>query len=102
MGCTPDKPHGYRYARLLCDCGTKYLVQISHLLGPEGRGQICSACARRRQMAKRPRLYRGRTSRHRSGYSVTIYMGWFKSKAEADAFAARCRGIILPERPPLR
>lgn len=99
LGQTEKKPQGYRYARMLCDCGTKYLAQISHLF--HGRSWTCPGCACADQ-GRRRRKTGGHVypSGHGRGYSVFVYVGHYMSRAEADDVARRARPVILPKVPP--
>lgn len=101
LGQTKAKPWGYRYARLKCDCGTPYLAQLSHLYA--GRGRACSGCSRRDQYRKR-RKVGGHVYKANRGWCVTVYVGHFKSRAEAEDVARRARAVLIPEvqdRPPV-
>lgn len=100
LGCTPEKPHGYRYARLLCPCGTKYLAQISHLF--HDRSLVCPECSRRAQHAKRRRVGgRIKKDTRGSGFNVEIHVGYYRSLAEAEDIARRARVVLLPKVPPV-
>ena len=95
-GQTEAKPGGYRYARMQCECGTMYLAQLSHLYG--GRARTCPGCSMRAQ-GRRRRRTGGRVYKANRGWCVTVYVGHFKSRDEAEVVARRARVVMLPETP---
>lgn len=91
----PDRPGSvYRCARLRCKCGNIYLAPLSPLYA--GKRQSCADCVSR----GRPRSKGARVTKNKTGYSVNLYGGWFKSRAEAEDVARRARLVILPKVPP--
>lgn len=94
LGQSEAKPYGYRYARLRCDCGGTYLAQLSHLY--QGRGKTCADCSRRAQYSKRRRVG-GRVYKANRGWCVSLYVGHYKSRREAEEAARRARVVLVPD-----
>ena len=94
-GQRPNKPQGYRHALMECRCGTQYLAQLSHLYA--GNSHQCPECSRRENYRRR-RTVGGLVSRNGDGFSVNVYVGRYRTRAEAEAVAKRARAMILPER----
>lgn len=94
-GQRPGKPQGYRHALMECHCGTRYLAQLSHLY--RGRSQTCPECSARETYRKR-RKVGGLVSRNGNSWSVNVYIGRYRTRAEADAIARRARAFVLPEK----
>lgn len=94
------KPSGYRAARLVCDCGTKYLAPLSALFAR--RNRACPGCVAKDQGRSR-RVVGGTIRRSSKGYTVSVYVGHCKTEAEARELARRARAVLLPaDRVPVR
>jgi hypothetical protein len=94
LGQTETKPWGYRYARMRCDCGTAYVAQLSHLYA--GRSRSCPGCATREHGRKR-RKTGGHVYKANRGWCVVVYVGHYKSRAEAEGVARRARAVLVPD-----
>jgi hypothetical protein len=88
-----------RCARLRCEapvpgspgqvCGTVYLAQIGKLY--RGERKSCG-CVRTRRSRRRPG---GRVQKNYGGWTVWVYVGWFKNREQAEEVAARSRAVLL-------
>ena len=83
-----------RCARLRCDCGTTYLASLSELFGDKRKS---CGCLKRHT----PGLKQVYVQSNKGGYSVVAYLGWTKSRVEADDIARRTKVRVLPPGPPL-
>ena len=81
-----------RCARLECSCGQVYLETLSKLF----RGERKSCGCLRKSGPGRKRAY---VKRNKGGYAVTVHLGWFKTRREADSAARRARILVMPESP---
>ena len=78
-----------RCARLRCECGTIYVAELRKLYSGERKSCGCM----RRGRARNPA---GRVHRNQGGWTVWVYCGWYKSRAEAEDVARRSRAVVLP------
>jgi hypothetical protein len=76
-----------RCARLRCKCGNIYLARLSDLF--RGKPKSCGC-------AGREPVKRAYAKRNKNGYAVTVHIGWFKSREEAEDVARRSRVVVLP------
>ena len=81
-----------RCARLTCDCGQVYLATLSSLF----RGQRKSCGCRKKGGPGLKQVY---FQSNKGGYAVVAYLGWTKTKAEAEEIARRTRVMVMPESP---
>jgi hypothetical protein len=81
-----------RCARLECSCGNIYLASLSELFG--GRRKSCG-CSRKGG----PGLKQVYVQANKGGYTVVAYLGWVKTKAEAEGIARRARVVVMPASP---
>lgn len=95
VGVRPNKPYGYRAARLECVCGTLYVAHLSHLY--RGDNRCCPGCSRRGAYRKR-RKVGGLISRNGDAYVVNVYVGRYSSREQAEAVARRARAYLIPEK----
>lgn len=79
-----------RCARLRCACGTVYVAPLRRLYA----GQRGSCGCKR---TGRPRTKSGYVTKGRNGYTVTVYVGHFKTKEQAEAVARRARAYLAPD-----
>jgi len=83
-----------RCARLRCDCGTLYLASLSELFG--GKRKSCG-CLKKGG----PGLKQVYVQSNKGGYTVIAYLGWVKSREEADGIARRTRVVVMPDTSPI-
>ena len=83
-----------RCARLRCDCGQVYLASLSELFS--GRRKSCG-CSRKGG----PGLKEVYIQANKGGYAVVAYLGWVKTRGEAEDVARRSRVVVMPESSPL-
>jgi len=83
-----------RCARLACDCGNTYLATLSSLF----RGQRKSCGCRKKGGPGLKEVY---IQSNKGGYSVVAYLGWVKTRGEAEDVARRARVVVLPGSSPL-
>lgn len=88
-------PSVTRCARLKCSsCGTVFLAPLSPLF----RNKIKSCGCRVRKRGQ-PGVKKVRLSKNRGGYAITAYLGWVRTREEAEAFIPRVRVTLLPKPP---
>lgn len=83
-----------RCARLRCDCGTIYLAKLTELLREDRKAR--RSCGRRCGLKGAPGRRTIHIQRNKGGYRVGAYVGWVKSRREAEDLAARTRVRVLP------
>ena len=98
---TEKRPYGVRAARMRCVCGTVYVTQISHLYARNNRGHACAACSVKAAARRKRRKSRGRVIARTRGFAVVVYVGNYKSRAEAEDVARRARVVMLPASSPI-
>lgn len=88
------RPRDERCARLQCDCGNIYLAQIRFLIN--GTRKSCGCMRRGRRRAPGGRVYP-----NKGGYTVWVYVGWYKNRHAAEATAVRARAVVVPQTSPI-
>jgi hypothetical protein len=83
-----------RCARLLCDCGTTYLATLSSLFN--GQRKSCG-CLKK----SGPGLKQVYVQANKGGYTVVAYLGWVKTREEAEDVARRSRVVVAPRTSPI-
>ena len=83
-----------RCARLLCDCGTTYLATLSSLFN----GQRKSCGCRKKGGPGLKQVY---VQANKGGYTVVAYLGWVKTREEAEDVARRSRVVVAPRTSPI-
>ena len=81
-----------RCARMECSCGQIYLETLSKLF----RGERKSCGCRKKGGPGLKQVY---FQSNKGGYAVVAYLGWVKTKAEAEDVARRTRVRVMPESP---
>lgn len=88
-----------RCARLRCDCGTIYLAPLKDLFRPVKARKSCGQdCKAKGRGAGRKQVH---IQRNQGGYSVVAYLGWVKTRGEAEDVARRARVVVLPATSPI-
>jgi hypothetical protein len=82
-----------RCARLRCECGQVYLASLSSLFS--GQRKSCGCAARKGG----PGLKQVYVQANKGGYAVVAYLGWVKTREEAEDIARRTRVVVIPESP---
>lgn len=90
-GSGSRKPTVIRCARLQCKCNTVYTAGLSELF--RGKIQSCGCLARNR---KRPGPKKVYVQRNKGGFALVAYLGWVKTREEAEEYVSRLRVTVLP------
>ncbi len=83
-----------RCARLTYDCGQVYLATLSSLFN--GQRKSCG-CLKK----SGPGLKQVYIQLNKGGYTVIAYLGWVKTREEAEDVARRARVVVVPGTSPI-